>query len=84
MTHSTFLTRVFVSLTLLSATCGMHAQTKKGLTETDPAFYKTDEARIIGDQVLAYQRCTGGWPKNIDMSRRLTEKEGAGGQVQDR
>ena len=75
MTHSTFLTRVFVSLTLLSATCGMHAQTKKGLTETDPAFYKTDEARIIGDQVLAYQRCTGGWPKNIDMSRRLTEKE---------
>ena len=31
------------------------------------AFYKTEEARKIGDQVLLYQRVTGGWPKNINM-----------------
>ena len=77
MTHPTFLTRVFVSLALLATTCSLQAQTKKGLSETDPAFYRTEEARQIGDQVLLYQRCTGGWPKNIDMSRRLTEKEQA-------
>ena len=28
-------------------------------------FYKTEEAQRIGDQVLLYQRVTGGWPKNI-------------------
>lgn len=37
------------------------------LRETSPEFFKTDEARRIGDQVLLWQRCTGGWPKNIDM-----------------
>lgn len=75
------ITRNFVQLSaallLLAAPCGLQAQTKKGLSETDPAFYRTEEARQIGDQVLLYQRCTGGWPKNIDMSRRLTEKEQA-------
>ena len=38
-------------------------------------FYKTEEARRIGDQVLLYQRVTGGWPKNINMSRPLTDEE---------
>ena len=33
------------------------------LREKDPAFFKTEEARRIGDQIIAYQRCTGGWPK---------------------
>ena len=45
------------------------------LRSTDPAFFLTDEALRIGDQVLAYQRVTGGWPKNIDMARRLTDAE---------
>lgn len=75
MTRLTRFTQLFAALALLAAPCGMQAQTTKGLTETDPAFYKTEEARRIGDQVLIYQRCTGGWPKNIDMSRRLTDKE---------
>lgn len=38
-------------------------------------FYKTEEAQRIGDQVLLYQRVTGGWPKNINMSRPLTDEE---------
>lgn len=75
MTRLTRFTQLFAALALLAAPCVMQAQTTKGLTETDPAFYKTEEARRIGDQVLIYQRCTGGWPKNIDMSRRLTDKE---------
>ena len=41
------------------------------------AFYKTEEARKIGDQVLLYQRVTGGWPKNINMSRPLSDDERA-------
>ncbi len=45
------------------------------LRETDEAFFATDEARRIGDQVLLYQRATGGWPKNIDMAAPLTETE---------
>ena len=38
-------------------------------------FYKTEKAQRIGDQVLLYQRVTGGWPKNINMSRPLTDEE---------
>lgn len=45
------------------------------LRERDAAFFATDEARRIGDQVLLFQRCTGGWPKNIDMARRMSDRE---------
>ena len=31
-------------------------------TQEDAAFYKSDEARAIAEQVLLYQRVTGGWP----------------------
>ncbi len=48
---------------------------RNALRETDKEFFKTEEARRIGDQVLVYQRCTGGWPKNIDMARRMSDKE---------
>lgn len=34
-----------------------------------------DEKRRIGDQILLYQRVTGGWPKNISMTRPLTAEE---------
>ena len=63
---------VFFLTFLMSATA--IAQRSNGLRETDPAFYKTDEARRIGDQVLLYQRVTGGWAKNIDMARPLSEE----------
>ncbi len=36
-------------------------------------FYASSEARRIGDQVLLYQRVTGGWPKNINMSLPLND-----------
>ena len=53
------------------------AQRSSGLRNPDAAFYQTDEARRIGEQVLLYQRVTGGWPKNIDMARPLDEAERA-------
>jgi PelA/Pel-15E family pectate lyase len=36
-----------------------------------PAWYATDDAARIADNVLLYQRRTGGWPKNIDMATPL-------------
>ena len=39
----------------------------------DAAWYGSDDARRIADNVLLYQRDTGGWPKNIDMASVLNE-----------
>lgn len=50
-------------------------KSKKTLRETKPEFFKTAEARRIGDQVLLWQRTTGGWPKNIDMVTPMTEEQ---------
>ena len=47
----------------------------KPMREKSKEFYLTDEARRIGDQVLLYQRVTGGWPKNIDMAKPLSKEE---------
>ena len=54
------------------------AQRKRSLmNETRSEFFKTPEARRVGDQILLYQRITGGWPKNIDMAKPLTDEEKA-------
>lgn len=34
-------------------------------------FFRTDEAKRIGNNVLAFQRVTGGWPKNLPIHRPL-------------
>ena len=61
---------------LLPATA-QRKRTPNLLRRTDAAFFRTDTARLIGEQVLLFQRVTGGWPKNIDMARRLTDEERA-------
>lgn len=61
---------------LLPATA-QRKRTPNLLRRTDAAFFRTDTARLIGEQVLLFQRVTGGWPKNIDMVRRLTDEERA-------
>ena len=33
-----------------------------------PEFYRSDEARHIGDVILSFQTAAGGWSKNLDMS----------------
>ena len=69
---------IALTLALAMASClPIHAQQHKRnvLRETNPAFFKTQEAKQVGDQVLDYQRITGGWPKNIDMAKPLTQQE---------
>ena len=39
----------------------------------DAAFFRSAEARRIGEQVLLWQRETGGWPKNVDMVSPMTD-----------
>jgi PelA/Pel-15E family pectate lyase len=41
------------------------------------AWYATPEAVRIADNLLLYQRGTGGWPKNLDMTSVLTPAERA-------
>lgn len=38
-------------------------------------WYQTDEAARIGDQIVLYQKDNGGWEKNTDMTRMLTQAE---------
>ncbi|HQU83636.1 MAG TPA: pectate lyase [Pyrinomonadaceae bacterium] len=40
-------------------------------------WYKGDEAVRIADQLLVYQRSNGGWEKNIDMAKPLSNAEKA-------
>lgn len=68
------------ALALLAAFTGMQAQPKNKnykfiLRTENPEFFRSDEAHRIGDQLLLYQRNTGGWPKNIDMVRPLDDSE---------
>jgi PelA/Pel-15E family pectate lyase len=47
-----------------------------GALLTQPAaWYGTPEAARIADNLLLYQRRTGGWPKNIDMTAVLTQAD---------
>jgi PelA/Pel-15E family pectate lyase len=41
------------------------------------AWYGGADAQRIADQVLVYQRASGGWPKNIDMAATLPAAERA-------
>ena len=40
-----------------------------------PDWYGSDEAVRVADNVLAFQRDEGGWPKNIDMAKTFTAPE---------
>ena len=69
--------KLLLSLLMLAALLPMSAQNtfKRMMRDSNPEFFKTAEARRVGDQLLLYQRVTGGWPKNIDMARELTDQE---------
>ena len=72
-----------ITLMLLLATVAVAADAQRGRggrylpTQEDDEYYRSEEARRVGDQVLLYQRVTGGWPKNINMSRPLSDDERA-------
>lgn len=49
----------------------------KFLGRVNDDFFLTEDAKRIGDQVLLWQRNTGGWPKNIDMASPMSDKQKA-------
>ena len=68
----------FTLLSLLLAAVeptSLWAQKNKELHETSAEFFATAEARHIGDQLLLWQRNTGGWPKNVDMCSAMSDDE---------
>jgi PelA/Pel-15E family pectate lyase len=62
---------VIVSLTMLAPVCGQTIRTVPwdDVLEQPADFYATAQARRIADSVLTYQRESGGWPKDLDMTR---------------
>lgn len=72
---------VLCLLALVTVVGAVNAQRGRGgrnlPTQEDDEYYRSEEARRVGDQVLLYQRVTGGWPKNINMSRPLSDDERA-------
>ncbi len=49
----------------------------KDCLKQKPEWYAGDEATRIADNVLLYQRESGGWPKNIDMAVVLSKQDKA-------
>jgi PelA/Pel-15E family pectate lyase len=41
----------------------------------DAQWYASEDAVRIADNVLLYQNSNGGWPKNIDMARQLSDAD---------
>lgn len=73
-----YMRKVFVLLMAVVIAAGGYAAPrnwKSILRETDPEFYKTEEATMIGDNLLLFQRETGGWQKNTDMTYKLTSAQ---------
>jgi len=69
-------------LCLFAAAIAVGAQALKPISWSQclvqkPGFYAGNEAVRIADNVLLYQRNTGGWRQNIDMARVLSEKDKA-------
>lgn len=58
---------VLLSAMAFSSLLSYSQSTKRILRTVDDDFFTTAEARRIGDQLLLFQRETGGWPKNINM-----------------
>lgn len=69
-----------VSACIDSNAAALHFQQAKPLPvkwpdvlKRDPGWYGSEDARRIAENVLLYQRDTGGWPKNIDMAAILSD-----------
>jgi PelA/Pel-15E family pectate lyase len=53
------------------------AVTWERILQQPAAWYGSAAAVAVAENVLRYQRHTGGWPKNIDMARPLTDADRA-------
>lgn len=70
-----------ILLFLISAlSTGLKAQIldhswKAVVNNKDKAWFATDEAKAVAENVLLFQRNIGGWPKNTKMQKPLSEDE---------
>ncbi len=53
----------------------LQARVWQQLLVRDKSWYQTREARYIAENVLCYQRASGGWPKNIDYTKKISRVE---------
>jgi pectinesterase len=71
-------TIVFALIFALSTSSYAQLSTEKWaniINKKDPAWFATNEAKEVAENVLLYQRNIGGWPKNIQMQNPLSEVE---------
>ena len=73
------LKKVFTVLlisTSIGITAQVHDKSWRSITESqDENWFASAEATSIAENVLLYQRNIGGWPKNIQMQKLLSEVE---------
>ena len=69
--------RVYGFIVRVVSGMGSKEKEKCRVEEGRQGVFVTPEARRIGDQLLLFQRETGGWPKNIDMVTPLNDEERA-------
>lgn len=67
--------KIFLLLFSLMALLPAPAGGQNPLKSEDNEFFSSSEARRIGGQVLLWQRNTGGWPKNVDMAKPLSDAD---------
>lgn len=79
-TGTKVLVMVLLSLCLCSevrAQTNIRAISWNDALDQEEGWYASDEALRIADNILLYQFESGGWPKNINMARVLSEAEKA-------
>jgi pectinesterase len=67
--------RHFKLVVLLALTCATLVQAGNALLSEPASFYGTEEAKRIAETVLAYQHDNGGWPKNYDWKKELSDAD---------
>jgi len=72
-----FKLKLLLCLFVLVVVPGTYGQTIpwKRCLDQPPEFYATEQAIRIADNLLLYQRDSGGWQKNIEMAPVLSEQE---------
>lgn len=70
-------TIIFLIITLLSVICIAQEKTswKNIIEKSDDNWFESEEAKLIAENVLLFQRDIGGWPKNVEMQNEISLKE---------
>ncbi len=69
---------ILMTIFCVIATAKADVQSKKWsevATKMTDSWYGTDEAKAVAENVLLYQKNSGGWGKNIEMHKTLSETE---------